>query len=38
MTQQMTAAVLYGKEQLQIERCDVPTSDRATCWCACARR
>ena len=37
-TQQMSAAVLYGKEQLRIERVEVPKLDRATCWCACARR
>ncbi len=38
MSQHMTAAVLYGKEHLQIERVDVPRIGPATCWCACAQR
>jgi hypothetical protein len=34
----MLAAVLYGKEHVQLERVPVPRSGRAIFWCACAPR
>ena len=35
---QMKAAVLYGKEDLQIESVAVPSIGEATYWYACKRR